>query len=799
MTSHPLIAAAITPDPAPGAPGIAPTWASSAKDIVGTALGPSRLWFTLGYGIVNEVFWPHVDAPQVRDLGFIVADGKGFWSEIKRLRAYELQTPEPGIPVVSIVHRHDRFTLRLRICPDPDRDVLLVDARLEGEGLRLYALLAPHVGGDGVENVAAAVRHGRWTALCAQRGTQATALLAVDADGNDAWSRTSCGYVGTSDGWQDFHAHGTMVRSYGYAGPGNVALMGELPSSATLALGFGKTYTAAATLAASALSIPFDRTAHRCAAAWRAWHRAMDRRLIDPHLDEDLRAGAAISAMVLKTHEDKVFHGATVASLSTPWGQSRDDAGGYHLVWPRDLTETATGLLSIGAVADARDVLRYVMATQRPAGCWAQNQWLDGTPYWQGLQLDETAFPVVLAAMLADRDALDGIDVSTMVRAAATFIARTGPVTEQDRWEEDAGISPFTLAICISALVCAAEFLDGPPRAYALELADCWNERIEQWTFATDTALARRLGIAGHFVRIAPPAVLEGREALRAPIRIANRPPGDDSAPACDVVGLEFLQLVRMSLRRPDLPWIRDSVVAADAVLRVETPSGAVWKRYPGDGYGEHDDGSPYDGTGCGRPWPLLAGERGWYAGACGEDLRPYLRTMLRCASAGGMIPEQVWDAQPIPRYDLYPGRPTGSAMPLVWAHAEFLKLCASLCHHRSADCPSAVWKRYTGHPVRTSLHPWRLNAQDGRMPHGRILRIETPEPAVVHASTDGWTTTHDVPTRETGLGMHVADLPTQGLRPGDAIVFTLYWIEHERWEGRDFRVAVVAEDLFTP
>jgi glucoamylase len=91
---------------APGSPGIAPTWTSSAKDIVGCAVGPSRLWFTLGFGIVNEVYYPRIDIPQIRDLGFIVADGLGFWVEVKRLENYSLRLLAPGTPAVEIVHSH---------------------------------------------------------------------------------------------------------------------------------------------------------------------------------------------------------------------------------------------------------------------------------------------------------------------------------------------------------------------------------------------------------------------------------------------------------------------------------------------------------------------------------------------------------------------------------------------------------------------------------------------------------------------------------------------------------------------
>src|ERR1700693_5417430 len=100
-------------DHAPGMPGTAPSWTSSAKDMVGCGLGPSRLWFTLGFGIVNEVYYPRVDIPQLHDLGFIVADGRGFWVEVKRLENYSLRLLAPGTPADAIGHTHERFPLHL--------------------------------------------------------------------------------------------------------------------------------------------------------------------------------------------------------------------------------------------------------------------------------------------------------------------------------------------------------------------------------------------------------------------------------------------------------------------------------------------------------------------------------------------------------------------------------------------------------------------------------------------------------------------------------------------------------------
>lgn len=201
---------------APGAPGIPPTWTSSDKDMVGASLGPSRLWFTVGHGIVNEVYWPRVDIPQIRDLGFIVADGKGFWSEVKRGADHTIATPGPGIPAVQILHRHSRFELALRIAPDPDRDVLLIELDLTGDAdLAPYALLAPHLGGTGNGNRAEVFTNRGRVVLCAEQGPFGLALAAADPGQRDAWRGASAGYVGTSDGWQDFARNGAMTWAYG--------------------------------------------------------------------------------------------------------------------------------------------------------------------------------------------------------------------------------------------------------------------------------------------------------------------------------------------------------------------------------------------------------------------------------------------------------------------------------------------------------------------------------------------------------------------------------------------------------
>jgi glucoamylase len=781
----------VSGEEAPGAPGVKPSWCTSAKDMTGCALGPARLWLTVGHGIVNEVYYPRADIPQIRDLGFIVADDAGFWVEVKRLNNYQLRTPAAGIPAVDVVHRHARFELRLRLAPDPVRDVLLVEVTLDGDaGLRPYALLAPHLGGTGHGNRAASARYRGRRVLWAEQGPFGLALAAGDTQQRDAWARTSAGYVGASDGWQDFNRHGAMAWQYRHAGPGNTALMGELPRRAVLALGFGSSKESAATLALSALLQPFANVWRQYTGQWQSWHGSRSRHsVVTDQLPALLRDEFLTSAMVLRTHQDKIYPGAMVASLSVPWGNTGDERGGYHLVWPRDLVECAGALLALGAESEARDILRYLMATQHSDGHWYQNQWLGGKPYWQGIQLDEAAFPVLLAATLAERDALDGVAVTDMIGRALAFIARNGPASDQDRWEEDAGVNTFTLAVCIAALVAGAPFLPATARKTALALADFWNAHIEDWTAVSDTALARRCGVAGYYIRVAPAQTLRDESARNHVLPIKNRI-HDPALAADEQVGMDFLQLVRFGLRRADDPLIRNTLRVADTLLKVDTPNGPAWHRYNGDGYGEHRDGRPFDGSGHGRAWPLLCGERGHYELAAGRDPLPFLEAMARMAGPGGLLPEQVWDQAPLPARGFAPGRPTGSAMPLAWAHAEFIKLTASRQLGRPFDRPGAVWQRYQGRRPRVQHAFWCQQAPVHELRAGDTLLVCLHAPATVHWSVDAWAHAIDTPTRDHGLGLHLAALPTDTLDADTRLLFT-YRDANGRWAGQDHAITL--------
>jgi glucoamylase len=315
---------------------------------------------------------------------------------------------------------------------------------------------------------------------------------------------------------------------------------------------------------------------------------------------------------------------------------------------------------------------------------------------------------------------------------------------------------------------------------------------IERLTYATGTALAHEAGVEGYYVRISPPPSADGASPIEGFVPIKNRFAGATAA-AVEIVSPDALALVRFGLRSYDDPRILNTIKVIDRLLSTKLPPGRMWYRYNFDGYGEHEDGSPFDGSGIGRPWPLLAGERAHYELAAGnraaaEDL---LTTMEHSAGATRLIPEQVWDGKDIPERELFAGTASGSACPLVWAHSEYIKLRRSLLDGRIFDQPKQTVERYGRRNTQAEFFNWRFNNKPRRMPEGKKLRILVQRPATVHWSFDNWQTVHDGDTQDSGWKLDHLDLPTTTLASGQQIVFTFLWKESGAWEGRDFTVTV--------
>ena len=659
--------------------------------------------------------------------------------------------------------------------------------------------------------------------------------LALSCD--TGWSAMSCGYVGVNDGWRQVKNDGCLADPCNEARNGNIALTGEVNLGAAhrplddvaefvLALAFGLGPAEAAQRGRMSLASSFERVQASYIREWERFHehtvgpraatgaertpeeaRLTAARDLAVHANQSTHAhGAAsrrptrerrkrtpvdlpesvvdlyrMSAAILAIHEDKRASGAIIASLSIPWGNTKSDheLGGYHLVWPRDLVNSAGALIALGHNVLARRTLRYLMSTQEEDGRWAQNLWLDGTPYWNGLQMDEVAFPILFAEMLRREGKLEDLDPYPMIRGAAGFLVRHGPVTGQDRWEENGGYSPFSLAIEVAALLVAADFAqhakDDELATLLRETADAWNARIEEWTYVSGTALAAEVGVDGYYVRVAPEDVCDASPKSGGYIPIKNRPAGNDAARYDEIVSPDALALVRFGLRDANDPRIVNTIKVIDATLRTATSTGPAWYRYNRDGYGEKEDGSPFDGTGVGRPWPLLAGERAHYELAAGRpDVAVQLLGVMRAqASDGGMLPEQVWDGAEIPEYELSNGRPTGGAMPLVWAHAEYAKLVRSLHDGRVFDMPQQPYERYVRQRIGCDITLWAPHSRARCMPVGNRLRIQSACDATIRWAIDDCEGTVTA-CRATSIGVWIADLDTARVTPGSRVRFAI-------------------------
>ncbi len=758
---------------APGGPGLPPRWTRGAKEAVGTAYSTaSRVWYTIAAGILTEVFYPTIDTPQIRDLQFLVTDGSTFFHDERRNTTSTVDCVDEAALGFDIVNtaRAPAYRLRKTIIGSPHLDCVLMRTALEADAdlmkrLQLYVLCAPHLEIGGWHNSAEVFETKAGRILIAFKGGTWMALGSTVP-----FTRCSCGYVAVNDGWTDLHDNFVLDWEYDAVYDGNIAVTGQIDLAVTgpaftIGLAFGDTRHRAVTNLFQALVTPFDVNLQRFK---EEWNRTAKRfALVSNASDHHASRLYERSVNLLLAHEDKRYAGAMIAALSIPWGSSKGDEelGGYHLVWTRDLVQAATALLAAGDLATPLRVLVYLAVSQRADGGFYQNFWIDGRPYWNGVQLDEVSFPLVLAWRLDQASALGSFNPSAMAAAACGFLIREGPTTAQERWEEAAGFSPSTLAINIAGLVCAAEILasrgDTETADFIREYADFLEAHLDSWTATTEGTLYP--GIARHYIRVNPN--LDGRESPDdGMLTLANQPPqGPFEYPAKSIVDAGFLELVRYGVRDPHDPLVLDSLRVVDAVLKVDLPQGPVWRRYNHDGYGQYDDGTSFKGWGAGRPWPLLTGERGHYELAAGRDARPYLHTMQQSAVGIGLIPEQVWDGPAMREKLLTPGGPTGAAIPLAWAHAEYVKLARSIADGRVFDLIEPVRARYAGRtrPI-CDFEIWSERRRVATMRRGQRLRVVAGGPFTLHWQSDDGREGDERATA-TKLAVWYVDLPPAG------------------------------------
>src|SRR6476661_3231577 len=670
-------AAATATGPAPGAPGTAAAYLPADKSGVGTSAStPSRTWLTVQKeGGLGELFYPDLSTPSARSLRFLVADTSGHSA------AWAAQPTTTLTDSRSLSYRQTfkdpsgRWQLTASYATDPARNTVLADVAFSpaqpGNRFTVYAVYEPTLADSRTDNSGAT----QGDALTATHGPASSALA-----GSPAFTATSSGYRDTSDGPKDLIGDGRMDWQYSSAAPGNLVQTAQLDRKAartTIAIGFGGSPAGALSAARGSLATGFGTASNSYAAGWHAY---LGRIKSAPSSlgTSSQQAIYRVSAMTLAASEDKANRGAYVASHTMPWVWGREaPSGPYHLVWSRDLYQIATALIADGDTAGAGRALDFLFTKQqKPDGSFPQNSTTTGAPFWGGLQLDEVAFPIVLAHQLGRSDAATW----SHVKRAADFLigfqqdGHSAPWTPQDRWENQSGYSPATIASEIAGLVCAADIAranhDTESADRYLATADDWQSKVKGWTATTTGPYSS----GPYFLRLTKDGDPNAGTAYDI---------GDSSYSNVDqrrVVDPSFLDLVRLGVLPANDPAVVNSLGVIDRQLGVQTTRGFFWHRASFDGYGEKRDGSlwefglPNDSRiTLGRAWPLLNGERGEYQLAAGQSgaAATQLKAMANAAGPGDMLPEQVWDNQPpsgTPGFA--PGTPTFSATPLAWTHA---------------------------------------------------------------------------------------------------------------------------------
>ena len=709
---------------APGGPGAPSVWAPAAKQLLGTALSnASRVYFTGAEGVLTEVFYPTLDRVQNVDLQFLVTDVSKTWGdEERRQKQHDVSLADKRAMLWQAVTTADsgRWRITKKIYADPGRHTVIQRVTFQtlepGKTVsqyNLYVLNNPAINNTGAGDNSRTLTAGGRTMLVASEPNSTSSALAISLPWKMAGGQpmVSNGFVGQNDGFTDLFGGAvdrTMDWRFEGAFSGNVAQMGWIDFGSAnnavisfdVVLSFGGNEAEAMSAANATLGSNLNALESTYLSQWKTYTNGLD---AQNGLADDQYY---LAAMSLKTIQDK-SNGAMIAGAGTPWGEDNGDGnqGGYHLVWSRDLFKFASALLAAGDKQSANQAVDYLFNVQmqtttregqkysRP-GRFPQNSFVDGTPYWNGTKMDETAMPIILAWKLKRTD------LWPKVKQAAEFLAHTGPRTDQERWEEMAGSSPSTIAAEIAGLVCAADLANaaGDPGAAAFYLrkADEWRNNLAGWTFTT-TGFH---GNSKYYIRIT-----------------ANQDPNDDvqltfgnGAGAHGeryIIDGGFLELVRMGVMSPNDWTILETLPEYDAVLKQTIAGkGDAWFRYNYDGYGEANSGQSYNGiNGRGRLWPIFTAERGIYEiarSANGADGGPYLKALKAFSSAAGLIPEQIWNNSasitgwqtdtPAP---YVPGTATRSIQPLSWAMGEYINLVAAMNHARS-DAPAVVCARYS-------------------------------------------------------------------------------------------------------
>jgi glucoamylase len=791
---------------APGAPGAPSYFDLARKDCVGTAAGTgSKVWYTVADGVLSDVYEPTIDNTNVSTLQYVVTDGSTFTDMQTRDMTYTVAADPTGMActVTSTDAKHG-FRLITTYLTDPASDTVLMHTTLQDSpgsdtnlaGLHLYARLDAHVngnGGGGTENAGAntgvvdtsagspvpVIFSTNTVTDAVNRNYAVPTYMALEATSDQA---ASVGYEGTaSDGLTQLDATHALT-SYTSAPDGHIVATEDVtPASGhevTLALGFGRNQAQSVSVAETSLSHPFVLTAAKYLLGWAAYDAGLRRPTAQASLDRNYY----LSANVLKASEDKTYPGAIVASLASPWGQSVPAGvtsngepsyfGSYREVFSRDLYEIFTGLMADGDVATARAATLFLFDRQQlPSGAMPRNSLLNGeaAPDTGGLQLDETSYPILMA-----QESGLGSDTALWqdhIRPAADFLVANGPSDGVERWEEQTGYSPSTIAAEIAGLTAASAIAASHGDTARANLyqatADDFQRNIKSWTVTTT-------GPDGpaYFIRLSK----TGDPNAAITYSLGNGGPTLDQRSVLDGGFQELVRLGELPVTDPD---IQASLAIIDKNISVSTPSGTGYYRYgdsaadgSADGYGDcyqpsqdscTTPGAPWPPTdsGTGHLWPVLSGERA--ESDLAEDntsgAKSLLQSMINFSSGVGLVPEQAWEDPDLAAspYGSDPatasigftdGKAAGSASPLSWAQAQELRLIASLGAGHNVDTPAVTTARYITKGAPGSL-PVTITAPasgatltsatttvTGTSPAGSAVSIEASDTTTGEAAT---------------------------------------------------------------
>jgi len=724
------------------------------KDCLGTARNTtSKVWFTVANGVLSDVYYPTADNTNVETLQFIVTDGLTFTDLQARDMTYTVSAPDSRSLVcrVTSTAKSGRYQITTDYLTDPSRNTVLMHSSfvpLSGTLLNyhLYVRYDPSINGNGGggsgngggDSGAIDTTTGHdvpvafdttTTSQAANRTYAVPVYSALDA--STPFTQVSNGFAGAgSDGQVQLDATHALGVTYDSASNGNLVQTTQVDLSSggdfSLALGFGTTQGDAVIAAEGTLGAPFGQLRKAFSADWHTYDAGLTappgsfagttrpewRQLVDEYY---------MSANVVKASEDKTFPGAIVASLASPWGQaiSAGDPnnlffGSYREVFARDLYEAWTSLMVDGDLQTARDALTFLFNRQQLAdGSMPRNSLLNGkvAPDSFGSQLDEAAYPLIMASQLGMTDA---VLYQNHVRPAIDFVIAHGPAFGVERWEEQSGFSPSTIAAEVAGLIAGAGLADanGDTRTarIARGVADDWQRSLPGWAVTSNGPLTSH----PYYIRLSK----TGDPNAAISYNLGNGGPTLDQR---SVIDQGFLEMVRLGLMPASDPTIAESLPVVDATIKADTSTGAGFHRYNGDGYGDRaSDGRPWapTGQGTGHLWPVLGGERGEYEIATGSarSALPRLQAMQGGASGVGLIPEQDWEG---PDLSASPfgsdpttasigfrnGGAAGSASPLTWSAAQYVRLMRDLASGTILEQPADTANRYVAHQQgQTSL-----------------------------------------------------------------------------------------------